>query len=199
VRTVAKACAAAFAALLMLSAPAPAQIEWDKRTADAPLDNPTMVRVSRDEALDLVKRVLEHYGHAVKSSTCDDGRGACTLVTDQLVFTRGIVADSRFRHVAELGNGDVRNVVRARVVLRVEVTPAKPGVTSVGISGAFEGLVEAAVGSEWVSSRSRGFYEDRLLRGVVNLANGLALEDVRVEEDEPTEDQPVKPGGAQKP
>jgi hypothetical protein len=190
-----KAVFAAAVLALSVAAPAPAQFEWDKRTADAPLANPSMVRAPRDEALRLVRQVLEHYGHTIKSSSCDDSRGICTVVTESLVFTRGIVADSRFRHVAEFGAGDVRSVVRARVTLRVEVAPTNPGVTSVGIFGTFEGLVEAAVGSEWITSRSRGAYEDRLLRGIVNLSNGLPLEDVRTDRDEPTEDEPVRPGG----
>lgn len=191
---------AALVTLLLLAGPATAQFEWDKRVADAPLPNPSLVRASRDKTAEYVRKVLDFYGHEVKSFSCDDARGTCLFLTEPLVFTRGIVADSQYRHVAELGASDVRHVVRGRVTVRVEVAPVNPGVTSVSVVGTFEGLAEGATGSEWITSRSRGMYEDRLLRGISRLAYDLPIPEDRSEQPaEPVEERPVTPGRAKNP
>lgn len=178
------------AALLALAPVGNAQLEWDKRKVDQPLANPSAVRVEREQTLEIVRAVLAHNEITVKSSTCDDRSGVCTIVTEPSVFTRGIVADSQFDHVAELGATDVRHVVRGRVALRVEVTPTNPRASSVGIYGTFDGLVEGATGSEWVVSRSRGVLEDRLMREVVAAASGEPPP-ARDRDDEPTVDEPT--------
>jgi hypothetical protein len=149
----------------------PAQLEWDKPSRRKPFPNPSAVRVSRDDAVKVVKQVLEEQGLPVKSESLEESRGVILVTSEPVVFTKGIVADTQFRHFAEFAGSSVRKIVRGRVTLKVEVAPTNPAASSVAISAHFEGLAEGATQSQWVAGQSRGLYEDRLLCIVVSRAN----------------------------
>jgi len=163
---------AVLALVLGISTAAFAQLEWDKPSKPKPFANPSSVRVARDEAIPIVKKILEEQGFVVKSETLDQSRGVSVITTEPLVFTKGLVADTQFKHFADVRAASVQRFVRGRVTLRVEVAPVDPSSSSVGIGATFQGLVERAIQPEWISAPSKGLYEDRLLCFVVTRANG---------------------------
>ena len=188
------------ALISVLAAPANAQLEWDKPDRQKPLPNPSSVRVGRDRALELAKAVLAERSYPLRSATCDETSGVCTITTEPIIFTRGIVAATQFSHFAEHSASDVRHIVRGRVVLRVEVSPTSPTASLVGIYGTFARLSEGAVGSEWTRSPSRGVLEDELLRCLVARADGRECERMPGDDDaEPQEESPTPTGGGSRP
>jgi hypothetical protein len=189
------------AVVAALAATGRAQFEWDKPKANTPVPNPSTIRVNREQAIALVKSVLERKAFALKGENCADARGDCVLVTESMVFTRGIVADTQFNHFADLGASEVRGISRGRVAIRVEVSPSSPTQSLVAVYGAFEGLTQEAVGSKWISSPSRGILEDEILRCIVARSEDRDCESMPGDEDsggEPTEDAPPPTGGGTK-
>ena len=179
-----------------------AQFQWDKPKANQPLPNPSAVRVNRQQAIAMAKSVLEQKTFALKSDTCADSSGDCVLVTEPMIFTRGIVADTQFNHFADLGASEVRGISRGRVSIRVEVSPSSTTQSLVAVYGTFEGLTQDAVGSKWITSTSRGLLEDEILRCIVARSEDRDCESVPGDEDsagEPTEDAPTPTGGGTKP
>jgi hypothetical protein len=197
--------AVTLAVLAALAAPGRAQLEWDKPKVNRPLPNPSPVRMDRDHAVALAKAVLAEKDYAVKGEDCDHAQGGCVLTTEPKVFTRGIVAGTQYRHFADLGASDVRQVSRGRVALRVEVSPSSTTQALVGVYGTFEGLVQSPSGSQWVASPSRGLLEDEILRCIVARSQDRPCEDAPGEggpgadEGEPTEDAPTPTGGSREP
>jgi hypothetical protein len=158
--------------MLVTPAAGSSQLEWDKPSKPKPFPNPSTVRIPRDEAAKIVREVLAEQGFTVKSDALEESRGVLVVQCEPYIFTRGLVADTQFKHFAELPAASVRKILRGRVTLRVEVAPVDVATSSVTIGAAFHGLAEGAVPSEWVAARSRGLYEDRLLCFVVTRANG---------------------------
>jgi hypothetical protein len=162
----------AFALVVSVSAVCHAQLEWDKPSKPKPFANPSPVRISRDDAAQIVRKVLEEQGFTIKSDAIDQARGVIAITTEPLVFTRGLVADTQFKHFADVRSAAVRKFVRGRVTLKIEVAPVTTTSSTIGIGAIFEGLAEGAIQSEWVQAPSRGLYEDRLLCFAVTRANG---------------------------
>jgi hypothetical protein len=162
----------ALALIASVSAVSHAQLEWDKPSKPKPFANPSPVRVSRDEAAKLVRQVLEEQGFTIKSDAIDQARGVTAITTQPFIFTKGLVADTQFKHFADVRSAAVRKFVRGRVTLKIEVAPVTTSSSTVGIAAIFEGLAEGAIQSEWVTAQSRGLYEDRLLCFAVTRANG---------------------------
>jgi hypothetical protein len=162
-------------ALVLVAAAAvvcPAQLEWDKPSKPKPFENPSAVRVPRDEAAKIARQVLEEQGYTIKGDGVDQARGVVVIMTEPFIFTRGLVADTQFKHFAEVRAASVQKIIRGRVTLKVEVSPVDTRSSTVAIAGVFHGLAEGSAQTEWVPAHSRGLYEDRLLCFVVTRANG---------------------------
>lgn len=167
--------------LLLFSMQISAQLEWDKRITGKPLPNPTRIQASREAVLEEVKRLLEINHIPVTSEAEGDERGRVVLTSEPIVFARGIVAKTQLGHYASLPSPDARDIVRGRVVLRIEIAPESPGVSNLGAAATFEGLEQRAE-QKWVHFPSRGLLEDKFLKHVVLGLVGTTFDDVRPEE-----------------
>lgn len=160
-----------------LQAGASAQLEWDKPKAGRPIPNPSSINTNRDEISRIVQEILARNGIPVKVENMDDNRGTVTIVTEPVVFARGIVAQTQLRHFAEVGASEVTDITRGRVSLRIEVSPASPTSTIVGVYGTFEGFAQGTI-PKWVPTQSKGILEDKFLKQVVMLALGTTFDDL---------------------
>ena len=156
--------ASAFLLIFMTSLAATAQIQFDKPKGEKPLPNPLIVAASRDESLTAIKQMLETREIPLDKEECNQTTGECTLVSKPVIFIKGIQTRSQLEHYAEVPAATVRNWSRGRYTLRIQVAPASPKTSQVGVYARFEGMADGVIGSEWVPLASKGQLEDRLLR-----------------------------------
>ena len=150
--------------LIVIALSTGAQIQLSKPHGEKPLPNPLIVTSPRDEALAVTKRMLESREIPIDKEDCNAQNGDCTLITKGVVFIKGITTRSQLMHYCDVPDAQIRNWVRGRYFLRIQINPASPNSSQVGISAKFEGLTEEVVGSEWVTLNSKGELEDKLLR-----------------------------------
>ena len=165
-------------ACLFLSVTCAAQIEFSKPKTIKPLPNPSMMNASRDEAVTLIKQMLETREIPLDKEDCNATTGECTLVSKPLIFTKGIPARSQLQHFSEMPDRDPRDWSKGRYVLRFQVTPATPRTAQVGAYARFEGLTDGAAGQGWVQLTSRGELEDQMLRCIQDRIAGGDCKDI---------------------
>jgi len=158
-----------------------AQLSWDKRPTGIPIANPTAIQGSQDDVLKQVKLLIDRNHIALASDTRDEDRGIEVMVTEPLVFARGIVATSQVGHFAKVDGRLSTNLIQGRVTIRIEITPSSPTTSLVGVSTKFEGLVQSA-GQTWTTFPSRGHLEDRILKHLVMGVTGQAFDDVKADD-----------------
>ncbi|HLG13219.1 MAG TPA: hypothetical protein VJH03_01680 [Blastocatellia bacterium] len=149
-----------------------AQIQLNKPKAVKPLPNPSILPASRDDVLRLTKQMLETREIPLDKEDCNQTTGECTLISKPVIFIKGITTRSQLEHYCEVPTAAVRNWVKGRYVLRVQVSPASPATSQVGVYARFEGQADSVTGSEWVLLTSKGELEDRLLRCILDRVNG---------------------------
>lgn len=164
--------------LFALSIPAAGQIQFDRPKAAQPLPNPSIVGAARDEAMTVAKQMLETREIPLDKEDCNPTTGECTLISKPVVFIKGIPTRSQLLHFAEVPGSDVRNWVKGRYVLRVQITPASPKTAQVGVYARFEGMTDAITGSEWIPLTSKGELEDKMLRCIQDRLNGGDCKDI---------------------
>ena len=154
-----------------------AQIQFGKPKPEKPLPNPFIIGASRDEAMKAAKQMLETREIPLDKEECNQQNGECTLITKQVVFIRGITTKSQLQHYCDVGSSDVRDWSKGRYVLRIQVSPATPSTSQVGISARFDGMTAGVVSNEWVPLTSRGELEDKLLRCLDQRVKGVECKD----------------------
>jgi hypothetical protein len=151
-------------ACLFLSMTCAAQIQFSKPKTAKPLPNPSIISATRDEAVTVVKQMLETREIPLDKEDCNATTGECTLISKPVIFTKGVPARSQLQHYSEMPERDPRNWSKGRYVLRFQVTPATPRTAQIGAYARFEGLTDGAAGQEWIQLTSRGELEDLMLR-----------------------------------
>ena len=160
-------------AVLMLAAViVRGQIQFDRPKAEKPLPNPMIITAARDDVRKVARQLLETREIALEKEDCNPQSGECVLITRPVVFIKGIATRSQLEHYCEVPAATVRNWAEGRYVLRINISPANPQTSQVGISAKFEGKTEGVVGNEWVPLASRGQLEDKLLRCLDERARG---------------------------
>lgn len=163
---------------LFLSMTAAAQIEFNRPKTAKPLPNPSIMSATRDEAVTIIKQMLETREIPLDKEDCSATTGECTLISKPVIFIKGIPTRSQLRHFTEMSERDVRNWGKARYVLRFQVSPATPRTAQIGAYARFEGLTDGAAGQEWVQFASRGELEDQMLRCLQDRVAGGDCKDI---------------------
>jgi hypothetical protein len=156
-----------------LASAAGAQIEFNKPKGEQPLPNPAIIGSSRDEILAATKQMLETREIPLDKEDCGQTTGECSLISKPVIFTRGITTRSQLQHYCEVPVAEVRNWVKGRYVVRIQIAPASPNTSQVGVYARFEGQTDALSGSEWVPLSSKGALEDGLLKCIRDRVRGL--------------------------
>ena len=143
------------------------------------MPNPSIIGAARDEIVTATKQMLETREIPLEKEDCSQTTGECTLISKPVTFTRGITTRSQLQHFCEVAAADVRNWVKGRYVLRVQIAPASPTTSQVGVYARFEGMTDGLSGSEWVLLSSKGELEDKLLKCIRDRVRGLDCKDER--------------------
>jgi hypothetical protein len=150
--------------LLALVAIIYGQIQLGRPKTEKPLPNPMVIGASRDEVRAVVKQMLEAREIPLDKEDCNPQTGECALISKPVIFIKGITTRSQLEHYCEVPTANVRNWVKGRYTLRIQINPASPKTSQVGIYARFDGLTDGVIGSEWVPLASKGELEDKLLR-----------------------------------
>ncbi|MCI0487887.1 MAG: hypothetical protein L0229_14945 [Blastocatellia bacterium] len=163
-----------FGAMLFLAmvATVGGQIQFGKPKKSKPLPNPSILAASRDEVLTIAKQMLEMREIPLDKEDCSPTTGECTLISKPVVFVKGIPTRSQLEHYCEVPVAAVRNWIKGRYVLRIQINPASPDKSLVGVYAKFEGMTGEAMSNGWVPLASRGELEDRLLRCIQDRLQG---------------------------
>lgn len=159
-------------ALLFAVMTAGGQIQLSKPKHIKPLPNPSIVVSTRDEVMAITKQMLETREIPVDKEDCNATTGECTLISKPVVFIRGIATKSQLEHYCTMPSVDVRDWSRGRYVLRFQLAPATTKTAQVGVYAKFEGMMNGAAGSEWVTLTSKGELEDLMLRCIQDRVQG---------------------------
>ena len=165
-------------ALLLFGITAAGQMEFKRPKAAKPLPNPSIINSTRDEVLSMTTQMLETREVPLDKDDCSNTTGECTLISKPVVFIKGIATKSQLEHYCEMPTVEVRNWARGRYVLRVQITPATPKTSQVGVYAKFEGMLNAVTGSEWVPLTSKGELEDLILRCIQDRLQGGDCKDI---------------------
>ena len=149
-----------------------AQIEFSRPKPIKPLPNPSIISGSRDDVVSITKQMMETREIPLDKEDCSATTGECTLLSKPVVFIKGIPTKSQLEHFCEMPKVDVRSWTRGRYVLRVQITPATPKTSQVGVYAKFEGMMNAVTGGEWVPLTSKGELEDLMLRCIQDRVQG---------------------------
>src|SRR5215467_5575160 len=163
---------------LSMSVVAIGQIQLSKPKTARPLPNPSVLGSGRDETLKVVKQMLETREIPVDKEDCNPTTGECTLMSKAVIFTKGITTRSQLQHYCEVPTAGVHNWVKGRYVLRVQIAPASPATSQVGVYAKFDGMSDGVTGSEWVPLVSRGELEDMMLRCIQDRVTGGDCKDI---------------------
>lgn len=165
-------------ACLFFAVTCAAQIQFNKPKTAKPLPNPAIMSATRDEAVTIIKQMLETREIPLDKEDCSATTGECTLISKPVIFTKGIPAKSQLQHYSEMPERDPRNWSKGRYVLRFQVSPATPRTAQVGAYARFEGLTDGAAGQEWIQLASRGELEDLMLRCIQDRIAGNDCKDI---------------------
>jgi hypothetical protein len=121
--------------------------------------------------------MLETREIPLDKEDCSQTTGECTLISKSVIFTRGITARSQLQHYCDVPAAEVRNWGKGRFVLRIQISPASPHTSMVGVYARFEGMTDGLSGSEWVALSSKGELEDKLLKCLRDRIRGIDCKD----------------------
>ena len=158
--------------LLSMIVTAGAQIEFSKPKRSKHMPNPSVLASSRDEVLTIAKQMLEMREIPLDKEDCNPTSGECTLISKPVVFVKGIPTRSQLEHYCEVPIAAVRNWTKGRYVLRIQINPASPDKSQVGVYARFEGMTGEVLSDGWVPLVSKGELEDRLLRCIQDRLQG---------------------------
>lgn len=168
---------AAIGLVLVVASGMSGQIQLSKPKAEPALPNPSIIGAARDEILTATKQMLETREIPLDKEDCSQTTGECTLISKPVIFTRGITARSQLQHYCDVPVAEVRNWGKGRYTLRIQISPASPHTSLVGVSARFEGMTDGLSGSEWVALSSKGELEDKLLKCIRDRVRGIDCKD----------------------
>ncbi len=148
------------------------QIQFDKPKAAKPLPNPSIIGAGRDDLKAIVKQMFETREIPLDKEDCNQKTGDCTLLSKPVTFIKGITTRSQLEHYCDVPTASVRNWSKGRYVLRIEINPASPKTSQVGVYAKFDGMSDSGAGSEWIPLSSKGLLEDGILRCIDERARG---------------------------
>lgn len=158
---------------------AKAQIQLDRPKVEQPLDNPYTIGVQREKIIETVREVLKGCGIALREEgvSRSDGQGSNgKLVTQPVVFTRGVTTRNNLEYLAAMPSSEVRNWLQGRYFIEITALPLDQKRSQLFIAAHIEGrYADAMAGSIWVEGQSNGRLEDEVLRGLAGKILGIDL------------------------
>jgi hypothetical protein len=161
-----------------------AQIQFDRPKTEPRLDNPYIINAPRERILQTVREVLKACAIQVDDTLSKPNEGK--IVTNSIVFTRGVTVKTDLEHLAAMPAGEVRNWRQGRWRLEISVLPLDGKRSQLSVTAHIEGKVADASGATlWIAGQSNGALEDEALRGLAGRILGIDLS-VKVSSGRPT-------------
>ena len=151
-----------------------AQLTFDKPKTEKPLDNPYTIGSKREDILKATREILKACAIPIneEASKANEGR----IVTQFVVYTRGITAKSDLEHLATLPASDVRNWLQGRYNLEITALPLDQNRSQLQIISHIQGRIASVIESEkWIDGTTNGTLEDEVLRGLAGKILGIDL------------------------
>src|SRR5262245_16537336 len=151
-----------------------AQIVFDKRKTERPLDNPYTIGAPREQILQTVREVLKTCAIEIDDTLSKPSEGK--IVTKSVVFSRSVTTKQDLEHVAKMPAGEVRNWQQGRYYLEITALPLDAKLSQISVSAHIEGkLADASGASRWIEGQSNGTVEDEAIRGLAGKILGIDL------------------------
>jgi len=151
-----------------------AQIQLDRPKIERQLDNPYVIYAPREQILQTVRDVFKACAIQIDDTLSKPSEGK--IVTQNVVFTRGVTAKADLDHLAKMPAGEVRNWQQGRWRLEVTAIPLDEKRSEISISAHIEGkVIEPAGGAQWIKGQSNGSLEDEALRGLAGRILGIDM------------------------
>ena len=150
-----------------------AQIRFDRPKSEAPLNNPYTMGVPREQIIGNVREVLKGCGINIRE---DAGQSNGRLVTDPIVFARGVTTRSNLEYLAVMPSSEVRNWQQGRFHLEITALPLDQKRSQLYVVAHIEGRYsDPSRGAVWIEGQSNGRLEDEVLRGLAGKILGIDL------------------------
>jgi hypothetical protein len=160
-----------------MSGMAAGQIQMSRPKVEQPLDNPYTMGVSREQIIETVREVLKGCGIGIRADvTNQSGPSNGRIVTEAVVFSRGVTTRNNLEYLAAMPSSEVRNWLQGRFYLEITALPLDQKRSQLFIVAHIEGrYADAMAGATWVEGQSNGRLEDEVLRGLAGKILGLDL------------------------
>lgn len=155
--------------LIGLTVGASAQIQLDRPKVEQPLDNPYTLGVQRERIIETVRDVLKGCGISLREEGAglSNGQSNGKIITQPVVFTRGVTTRNNLEYLAAMPSSEVRNWLQGRYFIEITALPLDQKRSQLFIAAHIEGrYADAMAGSVWVEGQSNGRLEDEVLRGL---------------------------------
>lgn len=160
--------------VLFLGVVAQAQIQFDRPKTESPLPNPYTMGVAREQILQTTRDVLKSCGIMLDNEKSRPAEGR--LVTQPIVFSRGVTTRNNLEYLATMPASDVRNWTQGRYFLEITALPLDQKRSQLFVGAHIEGRYAEAAGTMvWVEGQSNGRIEDEVLRGLAGKILGIDL------------------------
>lgn len=164
----------AFVILVGISTNAFAQFTFDKPKSEGQLKNPYTLGAKRENIVKAVDEILKACSFPVDTiaSRPIDGK----IVTTNVIFTRGVTAQSDLEHLATLPSSQVRNWLQGRFILEITSLPLDQDHSQLQVSARLQGrMAGVAEGERWINGVSNGTLEDEVIRAIAGKVLGIDL------------------------
>lgn len=163
----------AFFLLAICSTNAFAQLTFDKPKSEPPLPNPYTLGAKREDVLRVAREIMKTCNFPIDevASKASDGR----IVTQYVVYTKGVTTRSDLEHLVVLPASDVRSWQSGRFLLEITSLPFDQNRTQLQISAKVQGRLGGVAEEKWIDGVSNGNLEDEVLRGLAGQVLGLDL------------------------
>ena len=164
--------------LIGLTVGASAQIQLDRPKVEQPLDNPYTLGVQRERIIETVRDVLKGCGISLREEGAglSNGQSNGKIITQPVVFTRGVTTRNNLEYLAAMTSSEVRNWLQGRYFIEITALPLDQKRSQLFIAAHIEGrYADAMAGSVWVEGQSNGRLEDEVLRGLAGKILGIDL------------------------
>ncbi len=163
-----------FVLALSLGVAVEAQIRFDRAKVEDPLPNPYTMGVAREKIVQTTLDVLKGCGIVIDNEKSRPNEGR--LVTQPIVFSRGVTTRNNLEYLATMPASDVRNWTQGRYFLEITALPLDQKRSQLFIGAHIEGRYAEAGGTMvWVEGQSNGRIEDEVLRGLGGKILGIDL------------------------
>jgi hypothetical protein len=170
--------------IIFFSIEARAQLQLDRPKTEPRLDNPFVIHAQREQILQTVREVLKTCAIQVDDSLSNQNEGK--IVTQSVVFTRGVTAKADLEYLAKMPASEVRNWQQGRLRLEINALPLDGERSQISVIAHIEGkFIDASSGVKWIEGQSNGTLEDEALRGLAGRILGIDMS-VKVSSGRPT-------------